>query len=396
MGDSTDNPNGTVTDRVADLRSIAHDIAIAEERTASALANAAVIWERRLRDGWAPPAGGAFPWEMMRLSLAALVPGMKASGAWSERAGARTAGPSKVVALVLAGNTPLLSWSPIAAALLAGHSVFAKMSRDETLWPTLFRDVLAQVDPVVAARLVLDVWPGDDPRTAELVRAADAVVAFGSDRTLAALRDVTPPTMPFFGYGHGISIGLVPGGSPGGDHGFARDVLLYSQSGCLSPRAIFVEGSPDRARAFGAALASAMAGMARELVAPPVRDPAIAHAVREARDMAHFEGAASSGSADLSWTVITHQMPSPVLLLGEHGVVSVIPIGNAVCDLRPLLGESVGYVTGAGVAGTVAGELEVLLASLGVSRICPPGEMQTPPLDWPNGGRDLLADLCGI
>ena len=145
------------------------------------------------------------------------------------------------IALILAGNTPLLSWSPLAACLLAGHTVHVKMSRDESLWPRLFRDALAEVAPEIAERVTLDVWPGDDPRTIALIAASDAVIAYGSDETIATLRALTPTSTPFFGYGYGVSVGILPRDVPFYARGFAQDVLMYGQAGCLSPQALLVE-----------------------------------------------------------------------------------------------------------------------------------------------------------
>jgi hypothetical protein len=36
------------------------------------------------------------------------------------------------------------------------------------------------------------------------------------------------------------------------------------------------------------------------------------------------------------------------------------------------------------------------LADLGASRICPVGSLQSPPLDWPHEGRDLIRPLARL
>ena len=46
--------------------------------------------------------------------------------------------------------------------------------------------------------------------------------------------------------------------------------------------------------------------------------------------------------------------------------------------------------------GKVTDDMHAAIRAEGASRICLPGEMQTPPLDWPNGNRDLLAELLRL
>jgi hypothetical protein len=71
--------------------------------------------------------------------------------------------------------------------------------------------------------------------------------------------------------------------------GFARDVLLYDQGGCLSPHAVLVEGDGARAADVGTVLAAALAAEAEALAVPAVDDPGVARTVREARDLTLFE-----------------------------------------------------------------------------------------------------------
>jgi hypothetical protein len=327
---------------------------------------------------------------MVRLSLAALLPGMKGALAHFERFSER---PPAIVALILAGNTPLMSWSPLAACLLAGHDVRVKMSRHETLWPSLFRDAIAEFDPALAARITLDAWAGDDPRTTELITAADAVIAFGSDATLTAIRAQTPYGIPFFGFGHGISIGFVSGDAAADAGRFAQDILMYGQSGCLSPQIIFVvEDARGRASEVAATLAQSLAREVDAFGITTVIDPASARSVREARDMALFDGAGVTADAGLRWTIIVcaagQNLPDSV----GHGVITLLPVRDAASILA-FLGASRAWISSVGIAGTLPEDVRSALAADGVSRFCPAGEMQTPPLDWPNGKIDLFAAL---
>lgn len=371
-------------------------------RAAAALAATARLWDERLRANWTPPGESPFPWPMVRYSLQALLPGLRDAEGWLARTTpdlpfANRRGPA-VVAHVLAGNTPLLSWPGLAACVLAGSSSFVKMSRTETVWPRRFVDALAAVDAELAQGIVLDVWPGNDARTRELVQAADAVIAYGSDATLAAVRAATLPDRLFLGFGHALSVGLLLADADidVAAAGFARDTLLYDQGGCLSPHAFFVEGGGERTATFGDRLALALTAEADALQVGPVVEAGVALAVWQARDLALFRPDATvRGDPALRWTVIRYgqerSMDAPI----AHGVAVVLPLADVAENFGAVLGAVRGRLSSVGVAGVLSNAARAAVLSEGVSRVCAPGTMQTPPLDWPNNNRDLLASLLG-
>ncbi len=92
----------------------------------------------------------------------------------------------------------------------------------------------------------------------------------------------------------------------------------------------------------------------------------------------------------LGWTLIhdpdpTFQ-PSPL-----HGVIYL-----RVSDpwrLHAALDSVAGRISTVGFAGRLHWSLENVFLRLGVSRFCPAGRMQFPPLTWHHDGRAPLADL---
>jgi hypothetical protein len=288
------------------------------------------------------------------------------------------------------------------------------MSRDETLWTRLFVETLAEADPEVAACVHLDVWPGDDPRTTVLCRATDAIIAYGSDTTIAALRATTPEATPFFGYGHAVSIGIVKDDacavSPFGLKA-ARDVLMYGQEGCLSPHIVILDVANicsmggerisrelflECVQVYGRQMERTLQFQTSWLEVPAVDDPAKAQAIRNARDVAHFNGATVYGDDKLRWTVIIYPEPRIVEPPIGHCVIQIVLVEDFVRDFPKVLGPIQGYLSSVGVAGQLTPEAEAKIRAEGVSRICQVGEMQMPPLDWPNGNRDLLAELLRL
>lgn len=343
-----------------------------------------------------PPETGPFPWAQVRRGIAALA---ASAPNCSEPENMEKPG---VLALILAGNTPLLAWPVLHYCVLLGIPVFIKQSRDEMIWTRHFVETFAGIDPEVAAFLHLDLFPGDYPRTHALVQNADAVIAYGSDATMATLRKATPGATPFQGFGHAISIGLWTGEDSFMEFndsltwavkatlGFAQDFLVYDQAGCLSLQAIFLQKSwIDAIREM---LACEMPSVIHQLSLPLPADPAECRVVREARDLALMEGCEVLGDSALRWTLVIHPGQCALPSLTGHRVLHLIPLAK-LAEFGNYLGIAKGRLSSVGVGCELSSELEMAIKAEGVSRICRAGEMQTPPLDWRNGGVDLRAWL---
>lgn len=314
----------------------------------------------------------------------------RATGGWH-----RATAP-EVTACFLAGNTPLLAWPPLAACLLAGSAVFGKLSRADTECPRLFQEAVAAVHPELGRCIALEVWPGGSPELdAALCAGADAVIAFGSDATIATLRARTPAGTPFHGYGHRLSIALLLQGADeaAAAAGLARDVLLYDQQGCLSASMLFVEGDVPEAARFGERLARALEDQAVRWRLGP-RDTEGCARVRVVRETALFAPNAHVwGDPGYRWSVVLAPGTRPE----PHGGECVVPIYpfTEMADLDRLLRPLRGALQGAAVAGPssrmpAAAEI---LARAGVSRICAPGALQVPSFAWHHNGSSIVRHL---
>ena len=130
-----------------------------------------------------------------------------------------------------------------------------------------FTATLAEESAELAAHLnTIAAGAHDDPAWSAELAKADAVVAFGGEEALHALRAQTRPQTRFVPFGHRTSATFVArealdSASFAAEvaEGIARDALLYDGEGCLSSHAIFVEtadlASFDR---FGGILAAAL------------------------------------------------------------------------------------------------------------------------------------------
>ncbi len=342
---------------------------------------------RRKAEAWTEP----FPFAMVQVSLDALLDSLTedALNALFAAESVPDAPGYPIIGHVIAGNTPLLAWVSIIRALLVRSTSLVKLpSNTSARWAHLFRQSLAEVSPEIAACVSLAEWPGGtQDLDAALCRQSDLVMTHGSDSTLHALRAVCPAETPFVGYGHRVSLGLL---LPGADihdaaRGFARDVLIYDQGGCLSPQTIYAAGDFDDANRFAAILAEALALVSAEYPLPE-RAASAAGAVSEARALAWMEGGAAVWQGDaLRWTVIARP-ESAFRGSPTYGVVSVQPLASLL-GLPEALSAVAGRLQGCAVAGSAGGYLP------GVSYLCRPGIMQAPPLAWRQDGRDVLRVL---
>ena len=308
----------------------------------------------------------------------------------SGRPDVRYAGVASVV--IIASDTTIgVALPALAFALCAGAHVTVK-DRDDLL-VAAFAETLAEEWPELGARIVASAWDAGDAAGRAALRAADTVVAFGRDDTLAAIRAELRPDARFVGFGHRTSVAYVAReflaterDARAAAHAAARDVLLYDGDGCLSPHALFVErGGAVTPRAFALELARACDEVAVEFPAGYAElDPAAA-AYRRA---ALFR--ASQGTGELFCGVtaphlIAYHPPGdepPPLLRRTAGVYPVDGPDEALGYLRrhalPL--EALAF------AGEPRADLAALAVASGAARVAPLGRLQQPPLAGEHGG----------
>ncbi len=301
-------------------------------------------------------------------------------------------GPA-LVAHVLASNVPALALPAIAHACLVGAAVLVKSGRDDPLSAPAFRHALEAVDPSLAATVVTAYWPGGGPADeAALLGRADVLVVTGSDRTLAAL--AARPFRDVIAHGPRFGVALVGRGALAEPaavaDAIALDVALHDQRGCLSPHVVYVEtDGPVGPRTFAERLAGALDAVAARLPAGASGVEDRARVRLAAAEAEWLPGAVTFARAG---GLVVHEPAAPARPTGGVRTVRVHPLARAA-DLAPLLPE--GTVECVGLAGVDAAALVGALRDRGVSRLCPVGRMQRPPLSWPRGQHAPLGALLG-
>jgi hypothetical protein len=307
---------------------------------------------------------------------------------------------------IAAGNIPNPTLMSIVLGLLARSAQFVKCASGSALLPRLFAHSLYEADSKLGACIEIAEWRGGNADLENVLFAeADCVTATGSDKTLAAIRSRLMAHARFLGYGHRVSFGFVAkealahAGAPRIAARVTDDVVAWNQLGCLSPHVIYVqpggEVSPEK---FAELLADELA---RREQAEPRGELAAPHAaaIASRRDIYEVRAAHSpetlmwhSGNST-AWTVV-FEADARFQTSCLNRFIYVKPVK----DLTEMLQHAEvvrGKVSTVGIAAPEhqAEELAVQLARWGVTRVCPIGQMQNPPLTWRHDGRPALGDL---
>ncbi len=179
----------------------------------------------------------------------------------------------------------------------------------------------------------------------------------------------------------------------------AADVTAWNQLGCLSPHVIYVQSGGDwTARQFASELAAALERCEAEqprgaLPVATAAQIATRRAAYEVRAAHSPETALWQSAGSTAWTVVYEEDPAFVLSCLNR-FIYVKPAR----DLSQVLQAAMpvrGQVSTVGLAATDLEwpALALELARWGVTRVCPLGRMQQPPLTWRHDGRPPLGEL---
>ncbi len=307
---------------------------------------------------------------------------------WIDHGQAKTkALPPAAILHIVSSNTPHAALQSLIGGLLLGSRNLVKLPRSGLAEVQAFLERLPEPlrSAVETATDLPDPW----------LASAGAVIVYGSDETIAALRARVAPGQTFIGHGHKASLGIVwddPGFASCA--GAARDASLFDQQGCLSPQVFYVrESQPGWARRYAEHLAAAMDHFNRTHPRGPLEVAEKAE-IANLRAAYRFRAAGDlrvglwEGGGDMDWTVIYEEdawfTASPL-----HRVIFVKPLPE---DLAGAMGPASDYIGAVGLWPCTE-DLADRFATLCPSRFCPIGRMQDPPWTWHNGGIPRLASL---
>ncbi len=328
-----------------------------------------------------------------------------AQGEFEKSRSSIASGPELLVHIT-AGNVAPPALLSMLLGILVRSAQFIKCARGAALLPRLFAHSLYDADPKLGACLEVAEWKGGHHALEHaFFEEADCVTATGTDKALSEIAQRLPPKVRFLRYGHRVSFAFVAGEALTGIsvkrtlERAVDDIVAWNQLGCLSPHVIYVQdGGTVSPEFFAELLADNLA--AREESEPRGELPAeVAAAISSRRAIYELRAAHSPetkhwcSKESTAWTVVYESDPQFQLSCLNRFVYV-----KGVKDLTQALQNAEGVRGKVSTVGLAAPEhqLEEMAAELarwGVTRVCPLGHMQNPPLTWHHDGRPALGDL---
>jgi hypothetical protein len=304
--------------------------------------------------------------------------------------------PIGTVCVISSRTTIGVAIVPAVFALCAKCNVLVK-DRSDALVGAFFATLAEELDELREAATAR-AWEGT--REALDSSAFDAVVAFGDDATLKAIRGQLPAEARWIAYGSKASCGYVARETLADSEnarrvadGAARDLVLYDTEGCLSLHVLFVErggaiSPPEFADLLGRAAARASVEFP-----PSAFDASRAAAVAAARDAAAFRatagGGASFADAGATYVVTLSDDDRPPEFLPR--ALPVVPVEAPDAAVRYLTRHRI-PIEGIAVSSMRA-DIAAMTDTLRAARVAEFGTLQSPPLGGYHGGRPRIAEF---
>jgi hypothetical protein len=356
---------------------------------------------------WLAPTQGILPRQLhQRFGHEHRLDSMSATHAEQKSSCSAMASGPELIAHIGAGSLPNPIFMNVVLGVLIRSAQFVKCASETSFLPRLLAHSIYDADPKLAACLEIAEWRGGTPglETA-LFQEADCVTATGRDETLSEIRRHLPVRTRFLGYGHRVSFGYIAHEVLSGFQTkkivtrAAADIVAWNQLGCLSPHVFYVEhGGGVSAEQFAGLLAEELA---RHEISHPRGELASQAAATIAAKRGFYElRAASSAETRLwssenstAWTVVYEadarfQLSCLNRFIYIKGVSDLTEALRGADAVRGMV-STVGLAAPEEKAQLIATEL----ARWGATRVCPVGQMQTPPLTWRHDGRPSLGDL---
>lgn len=157
--------------------------------------------------------------------------------------------PLGVIMHIGAGNALGLSAFSVIEGLMTGNINILKLPENEGGISTRILLRLTEIEPRLKPYIyVLDVSSKNQKVISLLIEMANAVVVWGSDEAITAIRQLAPPYLPVIEWGHRLSFAYFTKhkNEEKDLEGLARDICITDQLYCSSPQCVFYETDNPR------------------------------------------------------------------------------------------------------------------------------------------------------
>ncbi|WP_017727917.1 acyl-CoA reductase [Halalkalibacterium ligniniphilum] len=312
---------------------------------------------------------------------------------------------------VFSGNVPALPLWSLTAGLLVKSATLGKISSSEPLFPVLFAKTLQEIEPKLGETMAMVWWKGGD-EALELASfsKSEAVIAYGGDETIEAIKQRIPSRTRFITHGHKVSFGVITNECLVGANAWktaklaALDASWFDQQGCLSPHVFYVErGGKYSPKDFAQMLANEMANFQSKHPRAPLTKEEH-HAILKKRASLEFESYSNQGihllksEQGTNWTVVLRESFDKETEIFPFSPLNRFVTVIAVDELQQVkehVKQMKGYIqtVGIGCSPQRFYDLIEMLGECGVNRMCALGSMPQPQPGWHHDGRFHLADL---
>lgn len=144
---------------------------------------------------------------------------------------------------ILAGNTPAMLVQGLLQAVVLGIAQYIKIPARRPMFANLIFQSMLEYLPHLAQLLLVSDWHNNLGQLYSGITKADLVITYGSDETIAVIKQYLAPGAKYKFHGHRISAAVIERNACNVDTlaNLAYDFLAYDQRGCLSPRVAFIQ-----------------------------------------------------------------------------------------------------------------------------------------------------------
>lgn len=325
------------------------------------------------------------------------------------REGRASIWPSRT-AVFAGGAIPQPGLQSLVGALMVSRRVLCRPSRWDPFLIPEFVETLARIQarsaktavgaiqiPPVRDTVVCATWDHEkSDLTRRIVQSADSLVVYGDASTVDELMSMRHPGADGFVYGPRTSFAVLDELNALSDtvveramDDFAEDVVAFDQRGCLSPQVLYILSTKESSVTRAAeALAKALMRRAKEDGFAPGLPPAAAAEIQGLRAAYSMDpgGRRKMLASDSipGWTILVDMDDVEFSPLPGYQTLRIarLPSWKALIPrLEPWRGQLQCMGIGPDTACIPEGIGEAL-EELGLSRACPLGRMQDPPLQW--------------